>query len=479
MRSRRVREMLAAMLPTPPTALSERMSGRVVVPSDADWDDARQAFNLLWDQRPAAVVLPADEHDVIAAVDYAREHGLRVAPQATGHNAGPLAGSLDDTLLIHVSGLDEVSIDARARRVRVGAGVKWERVTARLSELGLAGLHGSSPDVGIAGYSLGGGMGWLARKHGLQANSVTAFELVTAEGHLVRADAFHEPELFWALRGGGGNFGVVTAIEFAVYPLAELYAGAMFFPFARASEVLHAWRDLLPALPEALMTWANLFHFPDLPDVPEPVRGGSFVVVMAAHQGTEAEGRELLRPIRDLGPAMDTFAMVPPSALGELAMDPPDPLPYAFEHHLLDDVPAAGIDALLDAVGPGAPAGNAVTVVQLRHMGGALARKAPGAGARATLPGSICLAAIAVIMDEAAAPAVHAGLAAVEHAVAPYRVGDYPNFVEVRTDASRFFDADTWQRLREVKALYDPADLFRANHEIPPAVRELDASLAA
>ena len=150
-----------------------------------------------------------------------------------------------------------------------------------LSELGLAALHGSSPDVGIAGYSLGGGMGWLARKHGLQTNSVTAFELVTADGHLVRTDAVHEPDLFWALRGGNGNFGVVTAIEFEVYPYAELYAGALFFPFARTREVLHAWRELLPALPDELMTWAAILHFPPDPALPEALRGGSFAVVWA------------------------------------------------------------------------------------------------------------------------------------------------------------------------------------------------------
>ena len=134
--------------------------------------------------------------------------------------------------------LQEVSIDPSTQRVRVGAGVKWERVVPRLSEHGLAALHGSSPDVGIAGYSLGGGMGWLARKHGLQANSVTAIELVTADGVHRRVDATHEPDLFWALRGGNGNYGVVTAIEFRVFPVEELYAGAMFFPFERTGDVL-------------------------------------------------------------------------------------------------------------------------------------------------------------------------------------------------------------------------------------------------
>ena len=220
--------------------LSEALTGTVVLPGDPGWDAARSGFNLLDDQHPAAVAFPVDATDVAAAVKYAGRAGLRVAPQATGHNQGPL-GDLDGTLLLNVSRLQEVRVDPGARQVRVGAGVKWDRVAPRLSAHGLAGLHGSSPDVGIAGYSLGGGMGWLARKHGLQTNAVTALELVTAEGAFVRADHEHHADLFWALRGGGGNFGVVTAIEFAVHPVDELYAGALFFPFERASEVLHTW----------------------------------------------------------------------------------------------------------------------------------------------------------------------------------------------------------------------------------------------
>jgi FAD/FMN-containing dehydrogenase len=213
--------------------LAGALAGRVVLPGDPGWDDARSAFNLLLDQHPAAVAFPADAADVATAVAYARAAGLRVAPQATGHNQGPL-GALEDTLLLNVSALQEVRIDAGERQVRVGAGAKWDRVAPRLSAHGLAGLHGSSPDVGIAGYSLGGGIGWLSRKYGMQANAVTALELVTAGGDLVRADADHHPDLFWALRGGGGNFGVVTAIEFAVHPVDELYAGALFFPSSAA-----------------------------------------------------------------------------------------------------------------------------------------------------------------------------------------------------------------------------------------------------
>jgi len=447
---------------------TDRTTGRVVVASDPDWDAARRAFNLALDLRPAAVAFPSDERDVIAVVDHARAHGLRIAPQATGHNAGPL-GSLEGTILVNVREIGGIRIDPAAHRVRVGAGVKWEKLVPRLSELGLAGLHGSSPDVGIAGYSLGGGMGWLARRYGLQTNSVTAIELVTADGRLVRADAEHEAEIFWALRGGGGNFGVVTAIEFAVYPVEDLYAGVMFFPFARAREVLHAWAQLLPSLPDELMTWASLLDFPDLPVVPEAVRGGSFAVVYGAFLGSEEDGRALLAPVRELGPAMDTFAVVPPVALADMAMDPPDPLPFLTGHQLLDDLPAEGVDALLAAAGPGSDSGTSLIMVQLRHMGGALARRSPGAGARATLPGDVCMFAAGLVPDESSAAAVERSLRGVEDALRPYRAGEYPNFVEEPADASAFFDAETWARLRAVKARYDPSDLFKWNHHVPPA----------
>jgi FAD/FMN-containing dehydrogenase len=453
---------------TPLTELSEHTTGRVLTSSDPDWDATRQVFNLRTDLAPTAMVLPRSAGDVVTAVEYARRNGLRVAPQATGHNAGAL-GALDDTLLVDVREMQEVLIDPEARRVRVGAGVKWESVTPKLSQHGLAALHGSSPDVGVAGYSLGGGMGWLARKHGLQANSVTAIELVIADGTLCRVDARNEPDLFWALRGGNGNYGVVTAIEFEVYALEELYAGAMFFPFERASEVLHAWTDLARELPDEMMTWAKLLQFPDDPEVPEPMRGGSFTVILAAFIGDEREGSALLEPVRGLGPAMDTLAMVPPAALGDMAMDPPEPLPLETTTAMLSDLPAEGVDALIAAAGPGS--GTPLAMVELRQLGGALGRRSPGAGARATLPGTIGMISLGVPEDDRSAKTMRAYLDAVDRAVAPYRSGDYPNFVEKPSDASAFFDAETWDRLRRVKRTYDPGDLFRGNHHIPPAGR--------
>jgi FAD/FMN-containing dehydrogenase len=444
------------------THLIDAFAGTLLAPGDGGWDAARQAFNTDIDQQPAAIAMPADALDVANALRFASRHGLRVAPQTTGHNAGPL-GDLRDVLLLKTDAFHGVDIDASARRVRVGAATRWEQVTPRLSELGLAALHGSSPDVGIAGYSLGGGIGWLARKHGMQTNAVTAIELVTADGRLVRTDHEHEPELFWALRGGGGNFGVVTALEFDVFPVRELYAGALFFDVEQTAEVLHAWSELLPHMPEELTSWANVLHFPPLPELPEAIRGRSFAIVMAAFLGSEADGRDLLRPLRRLRPLMDTFAIQPPAGLGDLAMDPREPLPFRSAHALVDDLSPAAIDDVARISGPG----SSLALVQLRHMGGALARHEPDAGARATLPGEICVFGLGIVPEAGAEPAVLSDLAALSSAVGPRRVGEYPNFVEKPSDVSGFFDPGTWERLRRVKALYDPQDLFKANHHIP------------
>src|SRR5918998_5656326 len=226
--------------------LQSRIHGRVLTDGDQAWDAARQTFNLTHDQRPAALVQVASADDVAETVRYASRRGLRIAPQSTGHNAGPIDG-LDDALLVRTDALQELRIDVAARRARVGSGVRWAAVADRTSEAGLAALHGSSRTVGITGYSLGGGLGWLARKHGLQANALTALELVTADGELRRIDHDNETDLFWAVRGGGGNYGVVTALEFELFEAPEIYAGALFFPFERGSEVFHAWHEYVSA----------------------------------------------------------------------------------------------------------------------------------------------------------------------------------------------------------------------------------------
>ena len=447
--------------------LRARIDGAVVKSGDTDWDGARRAFNLTLDQRPAAVAMPSSVTDVAAVVRYAADNGLRVAPQLTGHNAEPL-GTLADTILLKTTWLTGVEIDPTARRARVQAGEMWRSVIAAAAEHGLAALHGSSPTVGVVGYTLGGGMGWLARKHGLNANSVTAIELVTANGAIVRADRDSEPSLFWALRGGGGNFGVVTALEFDLFPVSELYAGAMFFPFERGGEVLHAWREWTQDTPDEVTSVGRLLQFPPLPDIPEPLRGNSFAVVEAAYLGDEAEGAELTQPLRELGPAMDTMATVPATALSELHMDPPEPVPYATEHRMVGELPADGLDALLEATGPGS--GSPLLSVELRQLGGELARRRPHQGAVGALRGDYAMFGVGIAMDEQLAAASKQSLGRLAEAMEPYDSGrPYFNFQERRTDAGRLYESDDYRRLQAVKAEYDPDGVFKANHELAAA----------
>jgi hypothetical protein len=276
---------------------------------------------------------------------------MRIAPQGTGHGAAPLE-PLDGAMLLRTTRMRQVDIDPATRTARAQAGAAWQDVIVPAAEHGLAGLAGTSPTVGVTGYTLGGGLGWLGRRYGLAANSVTAAELVTPAGDLVRADAGHEPDLFWAVRGGGG-VGVVTALEMRLYPVRELYAGNLFFPVQRAAEVLHAWREWTATAPDDVSSMGHLLRLPPLPEVPEPLRGRPFAILEAACLGDAGTGAELIGPLRKLGPEMDTFAMIPASALGQLNMDPGQPVPGEGDGAFLADFPAAAINALAAVAGPG------------------------------------------------------------------------------------------------------------------------------
>jgi FAD/FMN-containing dehydrogenase len=443
--------------------LDARTTGRVATPSDPDWDLARQAFNLVVDQRPLAVAFPADEADVIEIVRYAKARGLRIAPQGTGHNAGPIA-SLHDTILLRTSQMRGAEIDVARRSARVKAGAQWRDVVPQASERGLAALHGSSPNVGLVGYSLGGGLGFYARKHGLQTNAITAIELVTADGELIRADHDNHAELFWALRGGGGSFGVVTALEFDLLSISEVYAGALFFPYERASEILHAWREWTATVPDELTSIGRTLRFPDLPDVPDPVRGRSFTVLELAFIGDEADGADLAAPLRALGPIMDTVAMVHPVALSDLHMDPPDPVPFFSSHVNVEGLPAEALDAVLAV--SSAP-DSRVLGMELRHLGGALSRSAPHHGAVDTMPGEYLMFASGLPGETPElTEVVHQQLRAAVDALAPYEAGRYLNFVEEPIDTGTVYPRETHRRLAAVKATVDPDGRFVANHPI-------------
>jgi hypothetical protein len=449
-------------------ALRGRLAGQVVTPDDPGWDEARAAWNLDVDQRPAAVAIPESEHDVVEIVRFARDRGLKVAAQSTGHNAAPMEHALAQTVLVKMHKLRKVEIDPERRLARVGAGTIWIEAVEAAAEHGLAALAGSSPDVGIAGYSLGGGLSWLARKYGLQANQVTAVDIVTADGRLVRADRHNEPDLFWAVRGGGGSFGVVTALEFRLHPVREVYAGMLVFPQERSEEVLKTWRDLVPELPDEMTTVGRILNVPPLEEIPEPVRGRSLVVVEAIYIGDEAEGARMIQPLRDLGPEMDTMATVPAPALSHLHMDPEHPVPGAGDTRLLADLPHEAIDSLLDVAGLGT--GSALLSIELRQLGGAIARPAPDHGAVGSIDAPFVMFAVGMTPTPEVKAAVAGDLAKVMDALAGYDAGRaYLNFVEKPVETGRLFPPTVYRRLREVKAQYDPGELFRANHPVAPA----------
>jgi FAD/FMN-containing dehydrogenase len=443
-----------------------RLKGEVVGPADPTYDQARQAWNLAADQRPAFVVFPESADDVVAVVEHARLHGLRIAPQGTGHNATPIAWD-QDTILLSTSRMRGVKIDVTARRARVAAGALWLDVTEPASEHGLAPLAGSSPDVGVIGYCLGGGVSWLGRRHGLAANSVLAIEIVTADGRLRRVDAEHDAALFWALRGGGGSFGVVTAMEIALYPMPHLYAGAMFWDWQRASEVMHAWREWTTTVPDEVTSSARIMRLPEIPEVPEPLRGRDVVTIDAAIVGDRAFGARQMQALRDLGPEIDTFDMVPPVALSRLHNDPAAPMPVLTDHRLLRDLPAEAVDAFVAAAGPAS--GSALLMAEIRHLGGALAVAKPGNGALARLDAGYLLFGGGLAIPELI-PALQASLPRLKAALAAWDAGrGYLNFGENPGDSRRFYDELTHRRLARIKTQVDPRDMFCSNHPIRPA----------
>jgi len=444
------------------------LDGTVVLPGDQRFDSARRAWNLAVDQRPAAVIFPESAAGVAAAIGYAARRGLRVAAQGTGHNAGPL-GPLSDTVLLRTDRMRGIRIDPVARTARAEAGVVWLDVVQAAAQQGLAALAGSSPDVGVTGYTLGGGLSFLGRKYGLAASNVLAAEVVLADGRLVRADAEHETDLFWALRGGGGSFGVVTALEFRLFPVTEGCAGALWYPIERASEVLHTWADLTRGqVPDELTTIGRFLNFPPIEQIPEPVRGKSFVIVEAYHVGDPAQADALLAPLRALGPVNDTITSVPMPAFSHLHMDPEQPVPGTGGGIMIDQLPSEAVDAIVQIAGAGAA--FPLLSVEVRHLGGEFARSRPGNGALACLDARyILFAASLTPVPELVAP-VTAQVEAVKGALAPWAARQmYLNFAETQRPEAPFWTEHAYQRLRQIKANVDSGDMIRSNHPIPPA----------
>ena len=444
------------------TELAALLPGQVVAPDHPNWADLSSGWVLSVDQRPRAVVTVTDEEDVVATVRCAARHGLSVSAQPVGHGA---TKALDGTVLVRTRALDAISVAPERRIARVGAGVKWGELLAATEPHGLTGLAGSSPDPSVVGFMLGGGLSWFSRAHGLAAHSIVAVELVDAQGALRRITEASDPDLFWALRGGGGDFGIVTAMEIALHPATHVYGGRLLWPIEMARPVLTAFQRVAATAPDELTLWAHLFRFPPLPEIPEPLRGGAFVSVDTTYLGSQEEAESLLGPLRSL-PAlwMDSLGTVPLSQLGGIAAEPVDPMPTMELSGLLRDFDEVAIDRLLQVVGGER---SPLPVVQVRHLGGALTRATADDGPAAAIDEPFQLFCLGVPVAPGVADAVDATFAAVGEALSEHLTGRQAfNFLGDSDDPAQALSGTALTRLRAVKEQVDPHGTIRSNRPV-------------
>nr|WP_168704624.1 FAD-binding oxidoreductase [Gordonia paraffinivorans] len=437
------------------TLMSE-VSGPVLTPTDEGYATELGGFNLIAAPAADLVVGATSAHDVALAVRYARANGFRVGARATGHGL-PIEGR--GTVVVTTSRLNSITVDPVARTARVGAGVRWRDVVAATALHGLTGVVGSSSSVGVVGYTLGGGLSPLGRRFGWAADHVRSIELVTADGVVRSVDASAGSDLFWAILGGRDGFGIVTAIEFELFDLPTVYGGGIFFAGSAARDVLHAWREWAPTLPEEAGTSVSALRLPPDPDLPAPLQGQLAVHVRYTHTGDPSAAAALLAPMRSAGPILlENVDILPTAALDAVHMDPAGPMPSVERGVLLGEFPAAAVEALLEVAGPQVPSPPAI--VEVRLLGGRLRRPQRVPNAVAGRHGAYSVIAIGVPAGPLA-DQVGPRLQAVVDALAPWRCGALLNFCGLRAaDRAGLWGPDERLRLETIRRRHDPAGVL-------------------
>jgi FAD/FMN-containing dehydrogenase len=447
-------------------ALAASVSGVVWRPDDDGFAAECAAFNLLVTHRPALVVGATGPADVQAAVRFATAHDLPVGVFCTGHQD---LGPADGGMMITTGRMDAVTIDPGRRTARVEAGAWWGDVVEQATSFGLAPLNGSSPRVGVAGYILGGGLSpLLGRTYGWAADHVHAIEVVTADGRLRRVTASADPDLFWALRGGRSNFGVVTALEIALFPVTTLYAGVLYYDGEHTARVLRAYRELTRGAPEEFNSSIALLRLPALPFAPEPLRDRLVVHVRISYLGAAVDGERLIATLRSAVPTIiDTVDGMAYGNFAEVHEEPAEPMPFNERGMLLADLPAEGIEAIAELAGP--DSGSEVTMLEIRHLGGALAREPRVPSAVTNRDARFAVYGVAVGAPEQTKTPI-AQLEAILDRLRKWSTGrSYLNFMTGADPAADAYSPAVYERLRAVKAIYDPGNLFRVNnHNILP-----------
>jgi FAD/FMN-containing dehydrogenase len=446
-------------------ALRAQIAGSVLSPSDGGYEDARRVHNGLIDRRPALVARCSGTADVQAAVRFGRERGLEIAVRGGGHN---VAGNAvcDGGLMIDLSAMRGVHVDPRARRARAQGGATWGDYNRETQVYGLASTGGVVSTTGVGGLTLGGGLGWLMGKHGMAVDSLVAVELVTATGEVVRASADEHPDLFWALRGGGGNFGVATWLEYELYPVGPtVTAGLVAHPFAAARDVLRFYRDFTTSLPDELTAFAGVLHAPD-------GSGTKLAAIIVCHAGSLEDGAAAVAPVKRFGsPVMDVIGPMPYPAVNMLfdAGFPRGALNY-WKSNFLTALGDTAIDTMIERF---AATPSPMSALLLEHFHGAATRVGPTETAFPHRTVGYNFLTVGEWLDAAASPANVAWTRDTYAAMAPhFTAGRYVNYLnadEVAEDSTvSAAYGPNWKRLRDVKRRYDADNVFHLNQNIKP-----------
>jgi FAD/FMN-containing dehydrogenase len=451
------------------SALRENVRGTVISAEDADYDEARTVYNAMIDRRPSVIVRPANTGDVMTAVRFAADNDLTIAVRGGSHSV-PGFGTADDALVVDLSSMRSVRVDPLTQTARVEGGATWGDLNAAAYPFGLATTGGIISTTGVGGLTLGGGIGYLARGLGLSCDNLLAADVVTADGSFHVASDKDDADLYWAIRGGGGNFGVVTSFEFRLSPVKDIYGGPMFFELDRAGDLLRFYRDFIVDAPEELGCFPAYQIAPPLPFIPEDRHGEPFIAMVTCWAGDPAEGEKALQPIRDVAPRVAEHVGVMPYPALNSAFDglvPPGLQHYwkaNFVTELTDDAVAAHLEH-----GPKVPVVN--STMHIYPINGAVHRVEPGATAFAYRDATFATVIAGMWPDPADNEANTAWVKDYYAATAPHsEEGGYVNFM-AEDDQSRIRAnyRGNYDRLAEIKRRYDPDNLFRHNQNIQPS----------
>jgi FAD/FMN-containing dehydrogenase len=465
--------MTLDILPTPPSAaaLENRLAGHVLRPSDPWYDEARSVFNGMIDRRPALIARCVSEQDVVEALRFGLESGLPLAVRGGGHSAAGYC-VVDGGLVIDLSQMKRVLIDAEGRTVRLTAGLTWGELDEATQAHGLAVTGGRASSTGVVGFTLASGSGWLERKLGLAADSLVSARVVTATGEAVTASEDTLPELFWAIRGGGGNFGIVTELEFRLHPVGPMVlGGAMLFSFDRAGEIVRAYRELIESAGDDLCGGLSLRYAPPAPFVPPHLRGQMAVAVVVLWTGDHAEGERAIAPLRSLGPDVDVVARMPYTQLQKMTDDGnPWGVRCYYKSGFMREMTDEAVDTIVArASSIPSPMSNII----LQPLGGAFARVPEDATALGRRDARWAFQVLSMWRDPSGDEAQVGWTRCTAASMQAYAAdAAFPNFIADHDDelVRRAYGAERYARLVAVKNVYDPANVFSRNHNIRPSV---------